>query len=190
MSSSSAQASETLDSPCTVTSFGAIMSGANQQYSLHALKRARQKALYEYFQSQRDENGIQSGTQDQQRDSIPSQQQGSPLATSTFATPRVQQEDFYNKQNNQEVDMRHLKATTEKVEETRAKEEEAGPIRIQVTLSQWSRIKELSTELYLKAVKSYDDSRDADRVASESHDRFMDASKHWYAMTGQHFLFD
>lgn len=163
------------------------MSAANQHYSYNALKIARRKVLYEHFQRRGDENVIQSGAQEQQRDSILSQQQERPLAMCTFATPRVQQEDYHDIQSNQEVDMGHLKATTEMMEEIRTKKEEAGPIRIQLTLSQWSRIEELSTELFLKAVKSYEDSRDADRVASESHDRFMDARKRWYAVTGHHF---
>ncbi|KAG0294440.1 hypothetical protein BGZ96_001168 [Linnemannia gamsii] len=155
----------------------------------------RRKVLYEHFQRRRDEKAIQNSAQEQQRDSIPSLQQERPPAMSTFATPRVQQEDYHDKQSNQEVDMGHSKATTEMMDESRTKEEEevvvvdeTGPMRIQLTLSQWSRIKELSTGLFLKAVKSYEDSRDADRVASDSHDRFMDASKRWYAVAGHHLL--
>ncbi|KAF8949411.1 hypothetical protein BGZ47_003823 [Haplosporangium gracile] len=54
----------------------------------------------------------------------------------------------------------------------------------------WTSVKEQSTSLYLKAVKSYEDSKIADRIASGSHNRFMDASKRWYAATGHTFPYD
>ncbi|KAG0061338.1 hypothetical protein BGZ90_003623 [Linnemannia elongata] len=153
---------------------------------------ARRKALYEHFQCRRDESTTQSGTHGQQRDLTPRQQQERRLAMFTLAGSRVQPEyciqQQYNQQHNREVEMGQLKTTT--VVEARINDEGPGLTRVQLTSSQWSRIQERSTDLYLKAVKSYEDSRRADRIASESHDQFMDASKNWYALTGHAFPYD
>ncbi|KAG0069180.1 hypothetical protein BGZ89_003376 [Linnemannia elongata] len=141
----------------------------------------------------RDESTTQSGTHGQQSDLTPSQQQERRLAMFTLAGSRVQPEyciqQQYNQQHNREVEMEQLKTTTV-VEEARINDEGPGLTRVQLTSSQWSRIQERSTDLYLKAVKSYEDSRRADRIASESHDQFMDASKRWYALTGHAFPYD
>lgn len=191
---SSAQASDVSGAPCVSTSLSAMMSAENQHDSLHALKEARRMALYEHFQRRRDEITTQSGAHGQQRDLTPSQQQESRLAMSTLAGSRVQTEYRTQQQHNQqhyhEVEMGHLMTTAVVGEEARIKDEGPGLLQVQLTSSQWSRVKERSTDLYLKAVKSYEDSRSADRIASENHDQFMDASKRWYALTGHAFPYD
>ncbi|KAF9157072.1 hypothetical protein BG015_004148 [Linnemannia schmuckeri] len=149
-SSPSVQASEPLGAPYIATSFSAMMSAENQHNSLHALNEARRKALYDHFQRRRDEGATQSDARGQQRDLTPSQQQGSRLAMSTLAIFKVQPEYYnhqqhnrqHNQQHNHEVNMGHLKATTVIGEETRVKDEEAAPMRVQLTSSRWTSIKE------------------------------------------------
>ncbi|KAF9141103.1 hypothetical protein BGX30_005483 [Mortierella sp. GBA39] len=189
---SSAQASESLDAPCASVSLSTMMSTENQHSSLHALKEARRKALYEHFQRRRDESATQNGTHDQQRDLTPSQQQESRLVMSTLAGQpecRTQQQQ-YNQQYNHEVEMGYLKTTAVVGEEARIEDVEPRLMQVQLTSSLWSEVKERSTNLYLRAVKSYEDSRSANRIASESNEQFMEASKRWYALTGHAFPYD
>ena len=171
-----------------------MMSAENQHNSLHALQEARRKVLYEHFQRRRDESATQSGAHSQQRDLTPSQQQEIRLVMSTLAGSRVQPEyriqQQYNQQPNYEMEMGHLKTTAVVGEEARIKDEKPRLMQVQLTWSQWSRVMERSTDVYLKAVKSYEDSRSADRIASESNDQFMDAIKRWYALTSHAFPFD
>ncbi|KAF9540797.1 hypothetical protein EC957_003719 [Mortierella hygrophila] len=223
---SSAQASEPLYAPCISTSLSAMMSAENQHSSLHALKEARRKALYEHFQRRHDESATRDGTHGRQRDLTPSQQQESRLVMSTLAGQpehriqqpehriqqpehRIQQPEHriqqqyeqqqyeqqyeqqqYDQLHNHEVETGYLKTTAVVGEETRIKDEGPRQLQVQLTSSLWSEVKERSTNLYLKAVKSYEDSRSADRIASESNDQFMEASKRWYALIGHAFPYD
>lgn len=183
---SPAQTSEAQGAPCVSTSLSAMMSAENQHNSLHSLKEARRTVLYEHFQRRRDKSTTQSGAHFQQRDSTLSEQQEGRLVMSPLAGSKVQPE-YCTQQHNHEVEMRHLKTTPVVGEEARIKDNGPGLVRVQLTWSQWSRVKERSTNLYLKAVQSYEDSRSADRIASESHDQFIDASKRWCSLPGHAF---
>jgi hypothetical protein len=55
---------------------------------------------------------------------------------------------------------------------------------VQLSETQWSRVKEQSTALYIKAVKSYEVSMKVHHASRESHDRYIRLSHCWKTLTG------
>ncbi|KAG0379408.1 hypothetical protein BGX24_000497 [Mortierella sp. AD032] len=188
----SIQTLESLVVPCAATSFDTAISATTDRNSaIKTLLPAKLKVIRENKQQLR-ESDHNRDPQGQQYGRPLGQYQQDCLAAPLFATPKTQLQ-FHNQQQcnhrqQQEAEMGHLEATTA----TTRKEEQKGKLtsseevrgaadRMTSQLSevQWNRVKERSTELYHRAIKSFEISAEAHRVSQESHFQYDKLVRHW-----------
>ncbi|KAG0273870.1 hypothetical protein BGZ95_010331 [Linnemannia exigua] len=190
----SVQTLEPLVAPCVAMLFDTVISTTTDRSSANkAFLPARLDALRENEQQlrQSDHNG---GPQGQQHGMPQCQHQQDCLTATLFATPKAQLEDNNQQQRDhwqpQEEEMGHLKATaamTGKVEQKgkpTSSEEVGGAdwMTSQLSEARWNRVKERSTELYHKAIKSFEISARAHRVSQESHFQYDKLVRRWKVM--------
>ncbi|KAK3847554.1 MAG: hypothetical protein J3R72DRAFT_510974 [Linnemannia gamsii] len=189
------QSIQTLESPvvpCAATSFDTVISATTDRSSaIKTLLPAKLKAMRENKQQLR-ESDHNRDPQGQQYGMPLGQYQQDCLAAPLFATPKTQLQVHNQQQCNhwqqQEAEIGHLEATTAttRKEEQKGKptsSEEVGRaadrMTSQLSEAQWNRVKERSTELYHKAIKSFEISVEAHRVSQESHFQYDKLVRHW-----------
>ncbi|KAF9135969.1 hypothetical protein BGW39_009943 [Mortierella sp. 14UC] len=176
----SVQALEPLVAPCVAMSFDTVMSAMDRSSAVKVLLRARLNATPENEQHLR-HNDYNQYPQGQSQNTTQGQYQQNYLATPCFATLKAPLDD-HNQQR-----QRDQYRQQQEMEGKRKKGSEVGGAAERMTIhlseSQWNKVREQSTELYVKAVKSYEVSMEANHASRESHDRYNKLFHYWKGLT-------